>query len=62
MATPYLLWVGGRHAYKDFQRFMRVFAAWSGRADLGVVTVGAPLTKAETALLRELGMTARVRP
>ena len=60
LTRPYLLWVGGRHAYKDFQRFARVFAAWDGRADLGIVTVGAPLTKAEAVLLKQLGIDNRV--
>jgi len=60
MTRPYLLWVGGRHAYKDFQRFARVFAAWDGCGNLGVVTVGAPLTKAETVLLQQLGIGQRV--
>jgi glycosyltransferase involved in cell wall biosynthesis len=60
LARPYLLWVGGRHAYKDFERFARVFAAWDGRADLGIVTVGAALTKAETVLLKELDLAERV--
>lgn len=60
LTRPYLLWVGGRHAYKDFRRFARVFAAWDGRADLGIVTVGAPLTKAESVLLKRLGVDDRV--
>ena len=60
LTRPYLLWVGGRHAYKDFKRFARVFAGWDGRADLGIVTVGAPLTKAEKLLLQELDLSDRV--
>jgi len=60
LSRPFLLWVGGRHAHKDFQRFARVFAAWDGRDDLRIVTVGAPLTKAESILLQQLGLSERV--
>ena len=60
MARPFLLWVGGRRGYKDFRRFAHVFSAWHGGVDLGVVIVGAPLTKAESSLLEELGLGERI--
>lgn len=60
LTRPFLLWVGGRQAYKDFRRFAHVFGAWEGGVDLGVVIVGAPLTKAEGSLLEELGLGERI--
>lgn len=58
---PFLLWVGRRSAYKDFTRFVRAFATWDGRAEVGIVTVGPPLTPTEAGLLANLGIESRVQ-
>jgi glycosyltransferase involved in cell wall biosynthesis len=59
-SRPFLLWVGGRDAYKDFARFARAFSAWKSGAYLRVVTIGSPLTRTETELLSSLALTERV--
>lgn len=60
LSPPFLLWVGGRDAYKDFARFARAFSAWKGGANLRIVIVGSPLTRTEAELLRSLALTEQV--
>ena len=60
-AEPYLLHVGGRFGHKAFDWLLRAYAAWPGRADVGLVTVGRAWNEDEQALLQELGLTERVR-
>jgi glycosyltransferase involved in cell wall biosynthesis len=58
---PFLLYVGSRAHYKNFDGFLRAYGRWTERRDVGLLAVGAPWTPAETDLLRELGLAGRVR-
>ncbi|HEX3794072.1 MAG TPA: glycosyltransferase family 1 protein [Acidimicrobiales bacterium] len=62
-ATPdYVLYVGHRVGYKNFDVVLRAFALLKAeRPGLSLVCVGAPFTESETARLAELGLTDQVR-
>ena len=59
-AAPYLLHVGGRHGYKNFEGLLRAFAASSWlRDNLRLVSFGAAaFTREERSLIAALGLTA----
>jgi glycosyltransferase involved in cell wall biosynthesis len=58
---PYVLYVGSRARYKDFDLALQAVAALdAAHADLRLVVVGAPLTSAEHARIAELGIAGRV--
>jgi glycosyltransferase involved in cell wall biosynthesis len=60
-ARPFLLYVGLRYGYKNWERFIRAVAACRAVDELEVVSVGAgPFTTAETALLDDLQLSGRV--
>lgn len=58
--APYLLYVGQRYGYKNWDRFVRAVAASGLADDLLVVCAGAELTATEVALVADLGMSRRV--
>jgi glycosyltransferase involved in cell wall biosynthesis len=57
-STPYLLYVGGRHGYKNFEGLLRAFAASSWlRDNLRLVCFGAAaFSRAELNLIASLGL------
>jgi glycosyltransferase involved in cell wall biosynthesis len=57
----YLLYVGRRVHYKNFQALLEGFSAWEGRGEAGLVLVGEPLTRSELKRLEETGLEGRVR-
>lgn len=58
-SKPCLLYVGARHGYKNFDGFLRGFAAAGVATDLRVIAFGGgPLKPAELDLARDLGLPA----
>jgi len=58
---PFVLWVGPRHAYKNFERGLRAWAGSGAAAGTHLVCVGgASLRRSERALLGALGVSSRV--
>jgi glycosyltransferase involved in cell wall biosynthesis len=58
---PYLLYVGARPSYKNFDSVLQALARTRGDlADIALCVVGAPLTTAELERIQELGLTDRV--
>lgn len=53
---PFLMYVGARAGYKNFQLLLRAYARWDLRNDFEIVVVGPPLTKSESTLAAELGV------
>jgi glycosyltransferase involved in cell wall biosynthesis len=61
-SRPFLLYVGLRYGYKNWENFVRAVAACRAVDDLDVLCVGAgSFTPAETAVLDELQLAARVQ-
>jgi len=59
-ARPFLLYVGLRYGYKNWERFVRAMAICRAVDDLDLVCVGGPFTRDESGLLDELGLSSRV--
>jgi glycosyltransferase involved in cell wall biosynthesis len=60
-SKPFLLYVGLRYGYKNWENFVRAVAACPAVDELDLLCVGAgSFTPAETALLAELALTSRV--
>ncbi|HOI72939.1 MAG TPA: glycosyltransferase family 1 protein [Syntrophales bacterium] len=58
---PFLLYVGSRAHYKNFDGLLRAYSRWAERCDVGLLAVGAPWTPVEADLLRKLGLADQVR-
>lgn len=58
---PFLLYVGTRYPYKNFNGLLAGFACWSLRDEFDLVVAGAPGTHAEFALMRAFGITRQVK-
>jgi glycosyltransferase involved in cell wall biosynthesis len=58
---PYLLYVGARRGYKQFETLARAYGAWVGRHETDLVVVGGVWTAVELELLGELGIGEKVR-
>ncbi|MEL6924274.1 MAG: glycosyltransferase family 1 protein [Bacteroidota bacterium] len=58
--TAYLLFVGGRNAYKNFDRFFQAIAPLL-HPELQLVCVGAPFNESEKEMIRRHGATELVR-
>lgn len=56
--NPYLLYIGGRNAYKNFETFLKGFSMLKSEIDL--VCTGAPFSEKEKHLMMELGIKDRV--
>ncbi len=62
LTKPFLLFVGNRAKYKNFEFLVRSFASWGERDDFQMaVAGGGGFTHAERALLAELGIASQVR-
>jgi len=59
-AEPFLLYVGSRAPYKNFQGLVRAYSAWPGRDEVALMVVGQEWSADEGRLLRELGIEGRV--
>ncbi len=59
-AAPYLLYVGDRSHYKNFDLLLSAYARWPRRHDIDLVVVGDVWSADETARLAQLGITQRV--
>jgi len=53
---PFLLFIGKRGRYKNFQWFVQAYSVWSRIKEVALVVVGEPWTNAEKALLEKLGV------
>jgi glycosyltransferase involved in cell wall biosynthesis len=58
---PFVLFVGGRALYKNFDFLLSGYAAWKGNRDVDLVVVGPPWTRTEAGRLLELGIAQKVR-
>jgi glycosyltransferase involved in cell wall biosynthesis len=58
---PYLLHVGGRFGHKAFDWLLEAYAAWPGRAEVDLLTVGRSWNDDERRLLADLGLVDQVR-
>lgn len=57
---PFLLYVGGRALYKNFERVLTAFAAWPARQDTRLVVLGRDWSPQEAAQIAALGITEAV--
>ncbi len=60
-SKPFLLYVGARRGYKQFETLARAYGAWVGRQDTDLVVVGGAWTTGELELLGELSIGEKVR-
>jgi glycosyltransferase involved in cell wall biosynthesis len=58
---PFLLYVGLRAHYKNFEGLIRAYSVWPQRNDVTLVVVGKPWTASEEAYLAALGIQGRVQ-
>ncbi|PKN34753.1 MAG: hypothetical protein CVU61_06825 [Deltaproteobacteria bacterium HGW-Deltaproteobacteria-19] len=57
----FLLYVGSRAHYKNFDRLLRAYSHWPMRRDVTLLVVGPPWTPGEAESLRVLGISDHVR-
>lgn len=58
---PFLLYVGGRQHYKNFQRLLQAYSTWKMRDDIDLVVVGRAWTAEEVKTLVQLEIMQKVR-
>lgn len=59
--SPYLLWVGMRTHYKNFEGLLQAYARWSQRGQVRLVAVGGgPFLPAQKAIIEQLGIADRI--
>jgi glycosyltransferase involved in cell wall biosynthesis len=59
---PFVLWIGARHAYKNFDAALRAWAACTAARETQLLCLGgAPWSKAERAAIAALGVSGRVQ-
>ena len=56
---PFLLFIGGRYPYKNFDGLIQAYSVWAHREEVALVVVGSPLS-VEKKRLAELGIRDRV--
>jgi len=49
-ARPFVLFVGGRHRYKNYHRLLAAYARWARNADIDLVVAGAPRRSTDAAV------------
>jgi len=49
-ARPFVLFVGGRHRYKNFHRLLAAYAQWVRNGDIDLVVAGAPRRSTDAAV------------
>jgi glycosyltransferase involved in cell wall biosynthesis len=60
LPRPFLLYVGARYAYKNFDRLLGAYAGWPRGKEVDLVVVGGGWTRRERQLLEALHLTGRV--
>jgi len=60
MAGPFLLYVGARSHYKNFNGLLEAFSRWRERDSVSLVVVGQAWSGSEEQKIRELGISGRV--
>jgi len=61
IALPYILFVGNRSLYKNFDSFIRAFASWTGKDGFSVVLAGGgSINKEEKKLIEKLGLKEKI--
>lgn len=60
LARPFLLYVGRRHAYKQFWLLVETYARWMLHTEVSLAVVGPPWSLDEQRRLTELGVVERV--
>lgn len=58
--TSFLLYVGGRALYKNFEGLLEAYRVWPGREAVALCVVGGPWSEAEQRRLRAAGLEERV--
>ncbi len=58
---PFLLYVGSRAHYKNFEGLLKVYSTWPGRGEVTLIVVGGPWSANEEGRLAELGIRDRVQ-
>ena len=58
--NAFLLFVGQRQGYKNFDNFLRTYALWQVGKDVDMVVVGSAWISSEEDLLKELGLEQKV--
>jgi glycosyltransferase involved in cell wall biosynthesis len=62
LAEPFILYVGRRDRFKNFETLLRAFSRWTYRDDFTLITAGGTnWTTPELELIRDVGMVDRVR-
>lgn len=59
-SKSFLLYVGGRHRYKNFWKFLKAFSILSKKDDVDLVVVGTTWTRQERDMLKELKINDRI--
>lgn len=57
-SKPYILYIGGRDGYKNFQTFLQAFSMMKTKVDL--ICTGLPFKEYEVSLIKNLGINGRV--
>jgi glycosyltransferase involved in cell wall biosynthesis len=57
---PFLLYVGSRAHYKNFDGLLRAYSRWEKRRDVALLVVGPPWSSGEAESLRDLGVAEQV--
>ncbi|MBC8488095.1 MAG: glycosyltransferase family 4 protein [Bacteroidetes bacterium] len=60
LEKPFLLYVGDRARYKNFNSLMKTYSVWAGRKDVNIVVVGKPWLSSEANNLVQLGIQRNV--
>jgi glycosyltransferase involved in cell wall biosynthesis len=59
-SKPFLLFVGARVAYKNFENLLNAYSSWTNRNDINLVVVGSEWTPREKQRIRELDLEGKV--
>ncbi len=57
---PFILYVGKRHYYKNFNILLRAYAQWKKRFKIKLILVGPPLTSEEENLIKNFNLSDQV--
>jgi glycosyltransferase involved in cell wall biosynthesis len=58
---PFILYVGSRQKYKNFERMVQAFARWSHRSDIDLLVVGRNASAEEQKLMDEAGVGGNIQ-
>lgn len=57
---PFILYVGSRQKYKNFERMVHAFSLWSHRKDIDLLVVGRHASAEEQKLMEETGVSGNI--